>query len=202
MNVPRKYTEAEFDLPEGFLRRKTLITPGYRKLMMDMHLQNPNYGASNKYTANLTYIIITSCNYSSILDYGAGKQKLEMAFMNRLLNDEEKRYVQFTSYDPGIPDISGEDKKIPSDLVTCFDVLEHIEPECLDEVLRDIEALSLKSTVLGIHLGAAHKTLPDGRNAHLIQEKTCWWLNKVNPIFNIASVFHVGAEHLYVVSKK
>ena len=75
--------------------------------------------------------------------------------------------------------------KEPADLVVCIDVLEHIEPELLDNVLDDLRDLTRAWAYLTIHTGPAVKRLSDGRNAHLIQESPAWWLPKLLERWNM-----------------
>jgi 2-polyprenyl-3-methyl-5-hydroxy-6-metoxy-1,4-benzoquinol methylase len=63
----------------------------------------------------------------------------------------------------------------PHDIVACTDVLEHIEPDCLDDVLKDIRRCTKKVAFLLIATRPAIKVLADGRNAHLIQQPYTWW---------------------------
>ena len=74
--------------------------------------------------------------------------------------------------------------EIPAELVICTDVLEHIEPELIDNVLKHIESLTLKTAYLIIDTLPAQKNLPDGRNAHLIIENQDWWTNKIQTVTN------------------
>jgi hypothetical protein len=69
-----------------------------------------------------------------------------------------------------------------------LDVLEHIEPECLDDVLDDMKRCTLKGVFLSVSLVTAGKTLPDGRNAHLIVEPIEWWLPKLMARWDLMSV--------------
>ena len=71
-------------------------------------------------------------------------------------------YLAFPEY--------GEQKK--ADLVCCIDVLEHIEPELIDNVIFDLSTIVIKFGFFSIHQGPAGKILLDGRNAHLIQKPT------------------------------
>jgi hypothetical protein len=57
-------------------------------------------------------------------------------------------------------------------------VLEHIEPALLDNVLDDLQRVTAGVAVFTVHTGAAQRILPDGRNAHLIQQPPAWWLPK------------------------
>ena len=61
----------------------------------------------------------------------------------------------------------------------CTDVLEHIEPDCVDMVIEDIFRLTKRAAFLVIANRPALRALPDGRNAHLIQEGPEWWLPKL-----------------------
>ncbi len=80
-------------------------------------------------------------------------------------------------YDPAIEGL--DDEPEPADLVVCGDVLEHIEPECLDAVLDDLKRCTVKAIFLTVATRPAKKTLSDGRNAHLIQQPAEWWLPKI-----------------------
>jgi hypothetical protein len=79
-------------------------------------------------------------------------------------------------------------------------VLEHIEPELLDNVLDDLQRLTLRAAMCTVHTGAAVKFLPDGRNAHLIQQPPEWWLPKFEARFDVKTVnrlpegFWLGVE--------
>ena len=60
-----------------------------------------------------------------------------------------------------------------------LDVLEHIEPECLDAVLDHMARLTQKAILLTVTTIPAAKNLADGRNAHLIVEPPEWWIPKL-----------------------
>lgn len=113
---------------------------------------------------------------TELLDYGAGKGRLAQ-------NLKPQRSVRVTMYDPAIPAWSELPK--PHDMVACIDVLEHIEPSCLDDVLDHLQSLVLRLGFFTVHTGPAVKVLPDGRNAHLIQEPAGWWLPKLMARFEL-----------------
>jgi hypothetical protein len=71
-------------------------------------------------------------------------------------------------------------------------VLEHIEPELLDNVLDDLKRCALKGVFLTINMRPAYKTLADGRNAHLIQKPIEWWLPKLMERWDIMGVTKRG----------
>jgi hypothetical protein len=177
-----------------------LITPEYQVLNEQLHASNPNYGVSSLETNKMIYDLVKSCRYESIVDYGAGKRNLEYYVMNKLLNDKDVDWKPtFTSYDPAVPEVSK--LPTPADLVVCTDVLEHVEPECLKPVLSRIVFCAKKAILLKICLVQAKKTLPDGRNAHLIQQKAQWWITKINPLTNIVSLYHPTPNHLIIICK-
>ena len=61
-------------------------------------------------------------------------------------------------------------------MVFSNDVLEHIEPNYLKEVLQDIDNYATKYVWLRIDTQPARKELSDGRNAHLIIKDKDWWI--------------------------
>lgn len=114
-----------------------------------------------------------------MLDYGSSNGKLQKQLRRRGLIPEEFEIVE---YDPGYEDRL---YKRPCDLVLCVDVLEHIEPELLENVLVDLHRNTLKQGLFSIAMYAAKKSLPDGRNAHLIIEHQDWWKDRLSKYFHI-----------------
>ncbi|MGI9504503.1 MAG: methyltransferase domain-containing protein, partial [Geminicoccaceae bacterium] len=114
----------------------------------------------------------------SVLDYGCGKGTLGEGFRRRY------PFCRFAEYDP----VTRPDWPDPADLVVCVDVLEHIAPEYLEKVLDHLSELTLRAGFLAIATRPANKTLPDGRNAHLIIESNEWWQSKIAEHFHIESM--------------
>ena len=106
--------------------------------------------------------------------------------------------AQIVNYDPCI---EGLGEKKPCDLVVCIDVMEHIEPESLEDVLKDINALMNKVGYFTIHTQPAMKHLADGRNAHLIQQPYTWWSEKLSKHFWITKMVNMGTDLLFTVGK-
>ena len=151
--------------------------------------ENPNYGIASTYFAPIVDDVIQQFKIKELLDYGAGKLRLR---------DSIKSKVNYTAYEPSNPDYS--ESPEPTEFVTCIDVLEHIEPELLDNVLNDLKRVTLKYGLFTIHTGAAVKTLPDGRNAHLIQQPYTWWQPKIKERFEM--VREVAMDNGYIVFVK
>ena len=83
-------------------------------------------------------------------------------------------------------------------MVCCIDVLEHIEPDLLDNVLDHLAALTEGIAFLSVDTGPAIKTLSDGRNAHLIQQQLTWWLPKIWERWDLQTV-QMTTEHCFYV---
>jgi hypothetical protein len=160
-----------------------LITEEYREMQRKLH-ENPKYGvASLAYAPIIAQVIgqlrtAELLDATELLDYGAGKGRLGQA-----LHEQLKTPLKVHHYDPAVPLWSTPPE--PCNLVACIDVLEHIEPNLLDNVLDDLKRVTLRYGIYTVHTQAAQKVLPDGRNAHLIQEPTHWWLPKITERFEL-----------------
>lgn len=163
-----------------------LITDQYRQQNAELHRRREDYGTNGHRHAGLVRELAAKVGAKTVLDYGCGKGTLADA-----LEDSD---LAVREYDPAVP---GKDQPpVRSDIVACTDVLEHIEPECLDLVLDDIAALTAKAALLVVHTGPAKKFLPDGRNAHLTQQPPNWWLRKLADRMQIMQF--VVVEHGFI----
>jgi hypothetical protein len=146
----------------------SLISDDYRRMQQELH-RNPDYGMASVQHAKLVAQVMG--DMSELLDYGAGKGRLAFALEEML-----DRPITVHHYDPAIPEWSQPPE--PCALVTCIDVLEHIEPDLLDKVLDDLRRVTIGTGLFTVHTEPAVKVLSDGRNAHLIQKPPAWWLPK------------------------
>jgi hypothetical protein len=144
-----------------------LITDAYRQEQERLHATGKYGTASLQYGETVSHLV-EATGAKTLLDYGCGS----MQNLKTVLNCD----VLYQGYDPAVPQFS---VKEPSDLVVCIDVLEHIEPDLLDNVLDDLLMLTDKWAFFTVHTGPAVKTLSDGRNAHLIQKPPAWWLPRL-----------------------
>ena len=85
-------------------------------------------------------------------------------------------------------------------MVCCIDVLEHIEPDLLDNVLDHLCSLTEIVAFLTIHTGPAAKFLPDGRNAHINQQPMSYWLPKIWSRWDVQTVQVTGEHAFYVIA--
>jgi hypothetical protein len=63
-------------------------------------------------------------------------------------------------------------------------VIEHFEPDQLDESLKLMQSKFSQAAFLIIACYPAKKLLSDGRNAHLIVENEDWWMQKIQQQFD------------------
>ncbi|HEY8016908.1 MAG TPA: hypothetical protein VIE35_13795, partial [Dongiaceae bacterium] len=79
---------------------------------------------------------------------------------------------------------------------------EHIEPDYLDNVLDELRAITVTYGVFSLHTGPAQKHLADGRNAHLIQQPSSWWLPRLCRNFEIEALRKTAGGFFVVVSPR
>lgn len=168
-----------------------VISEAYRALQAEMH-KDAAYGVAAMHYAPLVAALIEDECATEILDYGCGKRRL-----NGALSPIIKRPLTVHSYDPAIPAYDGVPE--PCDLVVCIDVLEHIEPECIDAVLDDLARVTRRTGFFTISTRPAQKSLPDGRNTHILQRPDSWWLMRLAERFTIGVVRDHGSGSFSVI---
>lgn len=155
-------------------KQSTVISPEYRAILKEEHKRKPwGFTAGNKIGPIMEACDRHECK--TILDYGCGSSSFK-----KNLNRED---ITVKEYDPGI---FGKDRPPkPQEFVICIDVLEHVEPDMVDGVLKNLEKLTKKAGYLSIATRPAERILADGRNAHLVVEKPSWWYDKLSQHFDI-----------------
>ena len=154
---------------------RPLLSDEYRRLNKELHQRDHTYGTTGRKYAELVRTFAREYKARHILDYGCGKRDLW-----RSLHAE----FDVRNFDPAIPGLDGPPE--PADLVACVDVLEHVEPDYLHNVLADLRRVTLTAAFLTIAMRPASKHLPDGTNCHRIVEGSAWWIGQLE-------------QHLYVV---
>lgn len=155
------------------MRAADLISPAYVEEQRLLHRRPEGYGGKGSKWAAAVLGLARELDATSVLDYGCGRGTLAAT----LRGLDDSGIIRVDEYDPAIKGKNA----LPSfaDLVTCTDVLEHIEPACLDAVLAHLRALARKAVFVVVATRPASKFLSDGRNAHLIIEPAEWWLERV-----------------------
>lgn len=166
-----------------------LISAAYCDLNRQLHHDNLAYGVGGGKHAERVLKLAESIKTTSILDYGCGKGYLAKAIP-----------FPIWEYDPAV--FTKSESPRPADLVVCTDVLEHIEPEKLAYVLDDLRRCIKQVGYFTIHTGPAKKTLPDGRNTHLIQHGEDWWRKRLERFFTVGKIMKAGPELIVVVGHK
>ena len=157
------------------LQQSRLISDDYRKQQQELH-KNPDYGVASIHFAPIVSKVINQYGVETLLDYGCGKSNLAK-------NLEVDHALSIQLYDPAIPDWA--DAPEPCEMVACIDVLEHIEPALLENVLDDLKRCTQRIGVFTVSTVFAEKTLDDGRNSHLIVRPMEWWLPTIMERFDL-----------------
>lgn len=168
-------------------------TDEYKKLLHHEHSAPEKWGMAAKHRFPKIINFIREQSATDILDYGAGSANR----LSVMLNDLYPGEFSCTDYDPGIAEIS--QKPEPHSLVTCIDVLEHIEPDLLDNVLSDLRRVTKQAGFFVISTIPAKRILRNGKNAHLIIESAEWWEQKLSEYFNVEVVEKSDANFSVIV---
>ena len=169
------------------------ISDAYRIEQQKLH-KNPRYGVASRAYAPLVRSLLRIGDCRSLSDYGAGKCNLK-----RALGLRDGGPVAYQPYDPAFPDYGA---PRPADLVTCIDVLEHVESHMLDPLLDELAELPRKLMLLTLHTGPAKKLLSDKRNAHITQQPPSWWLERFAPRMEVLHVQTVPKGFFVIAGPK
>ena len=123
--------------------------------------------------------LIKENNVKNILDYGCGKAKFHSILFNNKKVPGSPMGIDITPYDPAVPEFANKPTE-QYDLVLCVDVMEHVQEDKVEEVLKDIFTFSNR-VFLTITCYAATQTLVNGKNAHYTIKEPDWWKEKLKP---------------------
>jgi len=153
------------------LKVHRLYTPEHIEMQRDLHARY-DYGKGVD-VAECAMLVRGLPFGGTVLDYGCGQ-----GYLKSLLPEYDVR-----EYDPGI---EGKDvRPSPADIVVCSDVLEHVEPASIDNVISDLRNLTSVLAVMVIATKPSSKIMADGRQAHLIVENAAWWRVRLEEKFII-----------------
>lgn len=151
----------------------TLITEGYRALNLELHRTSKGYGAGGGYWADEVLRLVDRSAATSVLDYGCGKGTLGEELRKR------RPGLDVRDYDPCVPGRATAPAR--AHIVACTDVLEHVEPDLIGNVLDHLVDRTERAALLVIACKKGSKRLPDGSRAHKIVESPAWWLDRLKP---------------------
>lgn len=173
-----------------------LVSSKYKAVLNDTHkLTNNEWGGGHSVDKLPKYeYILKNLEVKTILDYGCANGKF------KLFMDKHKPQYTVYEYDPGI---RGKDSPPnPADYVVCCDVMEHVEPELLDNVMKHLQSLIIKGGFFNISTKTAITILSDGTNAHKIVEDSDWWVEKFKQYFIVEDVEETRIETNFKVYPK
>ena len=116
------------------------------------------------------------------LDYGSGGSNLnETKLANGVKFIDYIGLQKIQSFEPA----RNKKKKYKSDIVLCFDVLEHVFINDVPWVLNDLFKYATKCIVINVACYNAAALLPNGENAHITVRPPSWWLGQIECISSI-----------------
>ena len=171
-------------------------TNNYVKLQKDLHADG-EYGIHGDTDIELVGRAILALiekidRKITHLDYGCGHGKLteRIQFIFNCVNS--------TMYDPFIEKYSAEPCG-KYDILTCFDVMEHVEEQCVENTLKYIAEKTRYIAAFSIAHSDAVKVLTDGRNAHITQHHPEWWINRLNKYFIVVELLVQKGSQMFFV---
>lgn len=162
-----------------------LISEQYRALNAREHEAQNGYGVNGHRHLKTVLNMVSRLGAKTVLDYGCGQGSL--AKHARRVSE-----ALFINYDPAVPEFAT--LPLPVDLVVCTDVLEHVEPLLMSNVLEHIQGLACKGAFFEIACRPAKRVLSDGRNAHINLHDGMFWLDTIRWYFDIVEM-HASPKH-------
>jgi len=132
-------------------------------------------------------ILLPSIDYKTVLDLGCGKGFYLRKFLelDKVVFGVEFSKICCGNFLKDIPHVCADIKdfcknKKTYDLVLCMDVLEHIEPEDIEETIRGISKKS-NYAIIGV---ANHRDVILDFDLHLIIQNKTWWESKLTYFYD------------------
>ena len=147
------------------------FSKGYQQQIIQLHKDREKHGRRKFHDEEINFII-NEFNPKSIFDFGCGK--------GTFLKQMEELYpkIKLVGFDPGVAEYTNVEK-VPCELLISCDVLEHVEPDHVDNTLREIDTLFTKFAYFKIA-------------NYVIQEDENWWRKKIEknmPTSNIVKCY-------------
>ena len=153
-----------------------LISEEHRSEEYKKHITDPDYGGESVEYAEYISRAINQTGVEEVLDYGAGKGELPK---NMTLDHR----VAVHLYDPAIPAIA--EIPEPRQMVTCIDVLNHVEDDCIEAVMDDLKRVT--KSLIFIVITEDHRDME-------------WWLPKIMERFSVQSLIRSSVD-FYVIAE-
>ncbi len=159
----------------------------YKELFND-----PNYNSHSNNELRFQFVMnyIKNSNLQSVIDIGSGRGNLIKELMESELGLEihSADLDKFHTYNVPFYKmniLNENDREVLEnknfDLLTCLDVMEHLEKNKTDEIFNFFSNIS-KFQIFTI---ANHPDIQEGKDIHTIQEKLPFWINSVKKSLKI-----------------
>jgi hypothetical protein len=188
-----------------------LITDSYRAANRLLHEVGFGKGGYQWSPAALGLIMLTRSSrcfpIQSVLDYGCGQGTLHWVLVDLLQQHGLIGQLEIHGYEPCSTNALLTALPEPADLVMCTDVLEHIEPEKLDAVMKHLVGLIKMWGIFSIAMHLSGKLLPDGTNSHRIVQNGYWWRETLEKYFTHHDILEIpinkpGEHYVVMISVK
>lgn len=140
-----------------------------------------SFGATARNFALQIKLCLHELEPTTLLEYGCGKSDLNVSCGSDS--------IRWDRYDPAIPELSKQPTE-QYDFIINTDVMEHIPPNDVDDVLADIRRCGEK-VFFNISTRLAGKTLPDGTNAHCTVQDAEQWLIAIKKHFPDSTIAYI-----------
>lgn len=162
-----------------------MISLEYKQMLEAKIKICPSWGSSGHKCVLEAIDVLDEMGALSAVDYGCGTGSLGTA-LNGIVPE-----IKVTNYDPVRPpyDVI---PSTPSDVVLCVDVMEHVEEDQVDAVIKNIYSLCRTGAYFVIDCRKAYHILPNGTNAHITIKPQGWWTKKLQAQFPIVDCFRTG----------
>ncbi len=174
-----------------------LFSKDYKKQLQLFHKENPRWGNGPKKRELDIFEFINQNKIKVLLDYGCGKGLI----IRKRIMKHCYSITKVINYDPGIPEWESDPPTV--DYLMCMDVLEHIEPDYLLNVLDHLVSKFNKKALLFISTKKSTEILPDGKNSHLTIMPSDDWIDLLKTkVFVEAVKFNKNKTGITVIIKK
>jgi len=151
-----------------------MLSKGYQMTLLETHHKNPHWGSTAQRVLVNNWSVLNRVLPQKFLglDYGCGTGQLKKTLAKL------RPGAVIVEYDPGMPNKA----QLPPEQfhwVFNIDVMEHVEPEYVDDVIKSIFSKALDGAFFNIACRPAKQILVDGRNAHLTIMTPAEWTKRI-----------------------
>jgi 2-polyprenyl-3-methyl-5-hydroxy-6-metoxy-1,4-benzoquinol methylase len=173
----------------------------YKKIYKNV-FANPSYSKNHDRKFSCSIIKNYIIDEKSAIDIGSGRGPVLLELMEVMPADHILSCDLENFHDMEVPfevvdlTIKNDRDKIVEyfDLLTCLDVLEHIEEKYMDDILQFFKRTARKIIIIV----ANHSDVQKGTELHLIQQPMLWWITLFERYFKIIDSKSIHDDRAYV----